>query len=188
MPLITLAIVLGIDPTIYLEKNLRNFIFLILAINTLAPGISIWVMFKRGIISDLEVEKRSERLIPFLLVIFYYVMSYLILRLSEIIVPHEILSLLSALILSLVVCLLVSLFYKISMHTMAHGALFGVIAALGHLHAIDVLAAIGLVSLAGASMAWARIKLRLHTPAQTLWGWGVGGLIHYWFLIKDWFF
>ncbi|MGB1033246.1 MAG: hypothetical protein ACPGWM_11545, partial [Flavobacteriales bacterium] len=66
MPLITWAIVLYIDSTIYMRETLRNFIFLILLINTIAPGISIWVMYKRGIISDLEVEKRSERFVPFL--------------------------------------------------------------------------------------------------------------------------
>ena len=188
MPLITLLVVLEMDSTIYLDPSLRNFIFLILLINTLAPGISIWVMYKRGIVSDLEVEKRSERFVPFLLVIFYYLMSYLILRLSDIGLQVEILSLFSALITTLVFCLIISFFYKISMHTMAHGALLGVVVALAHLHEINALFAICLIILSGASMAWARILLRLHTPAQTLLGWGAGALVHYCFLMNNWYF
>lgn len=183
-----MTLLLWIDTPIYLTDPLRDFVFLILLINTLAPGVSIWVMYKRGVISDLEVAKRSERFVPFLLVIFYYAMSYLILRTSDVSFEREILSLLSALMFSLVICLFISFFYKISMHTMAHGALFGAVVALSHLYEANNLALITIVLFAGAGMAWARIMLRLHTPAQTLLGWALGAAVHYEFLLKGWYF
>lgn len=179
MPMITLFWVLQEDPFLFVQADVFVFLMIILLINSLAPGISIFIMYKRGMIGSLEVENRKERMLPFLLVILYYSLSYGILRTKQTPIPSEIYSLLFALILSLVLCLLISLRYKISIHTMAQGALFGVFLALGIKHALPIHLVVMTVALIGALVAWARLRMKIHTISQVFWGWILGAFVHY---------
>lgn len=187
MPLNTLLLVLNVDPYLFIPEPYYWFLMVVLIINTIAPALSIFVMYKMGHISSLEVEKRKQRFLPFILVTFYYAMSYGIVRAKLGGIQVEVLSLFSALIVTLVICMLISMRYKISMHLMAHGALFGVLIALGMKHAINVIGLLLCVTAVSALVAWARIKLRVHLDHQTLAGWSLGGLVHFLFVYFAWF-
>ena len=127
MPLVTLLLALNMDPYLFLPPTYYWFLMVTLIINTIAPALSIFVMYKMGHISSLEVENRKQRLLPFTLVTLYYLMSYAIVRTKLGGIQVEVLSLFSALIVTLVICMLISIRYKISMHLMAQGALFGIL-------------------------------------------------------------
>ena len=58
--------------------GLSYFLFVLLLINTLAPAVSLWMLQRRGFISDLDIRSRKERPWPFLLVLAYYTMAYLL--------------------------------------------------------------------------------------------------------------
>jgi membrane-associated phospholipid phosphatase len=183
MPLITLVWVLREDPFLFVQGDVFIFLFIILLINSLAPGLSIFIMYKRGMISSLEVEKRKERFVPFLLVMLYYSLSYMVLRTKQTPIPNEIYSLLFALIVSLAISMLISFKYKISMHTMAQGALFGVFFALGVKHALQFHLLLMCIALMGALVAWARLRMKVHTPSQVLTGWLLGVSIHFFIVV-----
>ena len=73
MPLLTLAMLLSEDGYLQHRMGLFSYLFVLLLINTLAPAASLWMLQRRGFISDLDIRSRKERPWPFLLVLAYYI-------------------------------------------------------------------------------------------------------------------
>ncbi|NQX91532.1 MAG: phosphatase PAP2 family protein [Flavobacteriales bacterium] len=182
MPLFTVLLIFWVDPFLVVGDGVYKFVLAILAINTVAPAVSIYFMFKFGQISSLEVENRKQRFLPFGLVIMYYLIAYVLLRLKLNTLPEEIYAMLCALLFTLLVCMIISTRYKISMHLMSHGALFGVLAALGMVHGLDLRIWVIISILVGAVVAISRHRIGVHTPDQTLSGWLLGAVIHFFFV------
>ena len=182
MPIATYLVILALDPFIYVHQSVFSFLLFILIINTLAPGISVAIMVKRKMVTSLEIKNRKERLAPFILVLLYYILAYILIRVKGIQVPEEIMSLLSALIFSLLVAMLVSLRMKISVHLMAQGAIAGVLIALSIKHNLGLSAAVSLAVLIAALAAWARLKLEVHSLKEVYAGYLTGAIIQFVFL------
>jgi hypothetical protein len=182
MPIATYLVILALDPFIYVHQSVFSFLLFILIINTLAPGISVAIMVKRKMVTSLEIKNRKERLAPFILVLLYYILAYILIRVKGIQVPEEIMSLLSALIFSLLVAMLVSLRMKISVHLMAQGAIAGVLIALSIKHNLGLSAAVSLAVLIAALVAWARLKLEVHSLKEVYAGYLTGAIIQFVFL------
>jgi membrane-associated phospholipid phosphatase len=135
----------------------------------LLPVIFIMWMVWRGSITDLHMEKREQRLRPFLVSVFCTTLAWWVLRFmgAPPVVPLFVLfSLVQVAIMALI-----TLVWQISMHTMsitgatiATSLLFGIIPAL---------LTIPLIMLVGA----ARLNLKRHTPAQIVGGTVIGALI-----------
>ena len=72
MPLVTLVLVFGMDP--YLQSLPEVFVYMgvVVLVNTLAPAVSIFVLYRRGLLSDLDIRNRKERSLPFFLVLAYF--------------------------------------------------------------------------------------------------------------------
>ena len=89
-----------------LKLGLFSYLFVLLFINTLAPAVSLWLLKRRGVISDLDIRNRSERPWPFLLVLAYYLMAYvLVVQSTAVVVP----CFTSGVLLSLVVAIALAL-------------------------------------------------------------------------------
>ena len=80
MPLIIYLSVRTIDPYYIAPSQADYFVFLLLGINIVAPAVSMLIMIKYGMLSSIELRNRKERFGPYLLVIFYYALSYVMLR------------------------------------------------------------------------------------------------------------
>ncbi|MCH2198427.1 MAG: hypothetical protein MK081_06565 [Flavobacteriales bacterium] len=182
MPLFTLVLAYFLDPFIGLHPEMFKFLLLIVLINTIAPGLSILVMKRKGIISDLDIRNRRERLAPFLLFLFYYVLSYILLRFNTDIVPIDIFIIFFSLLISLVSGLLINSQTKISMHLMAIGGLCGVLAGLNELHLLGIGWVVAALLMGAGVLGWARIRMGVHTHQQVYLGFSVGFLIHFAFL------
>src|SRR4030066_2526915 len=134
----------------------------------LIPYIAILILYKAGKISDLQIPRRKERLLPLLIINACIVMGFFIL--INIQPERMLLSVYMIYLLSLPVISLVTLFWKISFHasyitlfSIAYLIVFGKWAIL----------TIPLIPLVG----WSRIKLKRHTLAQVLGGIAVIGTI-----------
>lgn len=183
MPLFTLVAAYTLDPFLGLYPALFRFLLFIVLVNTIAPGISILIMKRRGVISDLEIRNKSERIIPFLLFLFYYLLSYLLIRLRNAIVPEEVLVIFFAVVLSLIVGIIVNRYTKISMHLMAMGGFCGVIAGLNVVHLLGIGHYLAISFILAGLLGWSRITQSLHTHKQVYLGFSVGFAIHYFLLI-----
>lgn len=140
-----------------------TYVLMVCGIPALYIGLMVW----RGKISDIHMEVRQQRILPFLVSIAGTALAWGILRLMG--APPLVPTFALVTLVLLVTMLVVTLAWQISMHSMsitcavvATGALYGVGAAL-------------LVSPLIALVSVARLRLRRHTVAEVVAGGLVGG-------------
>ena len=125
MPFILLLVLWGVDPWLRMQPAMMVYVASILLINAIAPAISLYVQHRRGALSDLEVSQRKESTVPFLVVMFYQLLGYYALTRPGVFLPSEVLSLVVAMIASLLVAMLLTRWIKVSMHLPAQGGALG---------------------------------------------------------------
>jgi membrane-associated phospholipid phosphatase len=170
IPIIALALTMYIPseeknlshPSLYLldEDFKDQIIFLFFVFGTLAPGISFLLMFRRKLISTLEMDNRTERTVPLLIVFSYCLILFLLffVKAPDGVLPIYIYAIpLSGAILSLVF-LLINNWTKISLHAAGGGMITG------------YLLILFCFLISGLIMS-ARLALNKHTPFQVYLGW-----------------
>ncbi|MDX2140677.1 MAG: hypothetical protein SF123_21520 [Chloroflexota bacterium] len=133
----------------------------------IVPVVFIAVMVQRGLITDIHIKVRRQRIIPFIVTIVCAAIAFVVLLALQAPLLITLFALFS--LLQIVVMLIVTTRWQISMHAMAiSGAVVAVFALFGGLAGLLVSPVIALV---GA----ARIVLKRHTLAQVIAGAFVGG-------------
>jgi hypothetical protein len=178
MPLMIYGVIRVIDPFFMTGTVLDHFVLLLLFINAVAPAVSMMIMARYGMISDLHLKNRTERSAPYLLVIFYYSISLLLLWWKDPGLPGFIPNFFGAIILSLAAALLINLRWKISMHMIAQGGALGAFIALR----ADVprgmtFVVVGALLVAGI-VGFARLHLNAHSHSQIYAGYFAGLVIN----------
>ncbi len=147
----------------------------VLIITGLLPLFLTFIMSKTGIIRNIILQEREERIWPFLITaLFYYLAYYLLNRLE--LSPVYTLFMLGAFI-SVVAGLMISFFWKISAHMIGMGGLVGAFTGLSVTLIIDMPLLIVLLILLSGFTGFARLKLTAHSPAQILSGFLTGFVI-----------
>jgi membrane-associated phospholipid phosphatase len=179
MPMLIYMLTRWLDPYYVITARADRFVLLLLTVNIIAPAVSMLVMIRYGMLSSIELKNRNERLGPYLITIFYYLVSYFMLRWFAPELPRETFSFVLAIICSLVFSLTVNLFWKISVHMLAQGGVFGTLLALQRLHHAEVtLVAMFCVLMSGLT-GYSRVKLEAHTPGQVYAGFILGLVVNY---------
>jgi len=139
-----------------------------LVLSLLAPiGYVLW-LFRRGLVSDLDVQRREERARPLVFTLAAMLTAVVILRLVP--APPALLAVTGAQLTQTALVLIITLRWKISVHGAAVAACVALLLfVLGH-QATPALLALPLVG-------WSRVHLHRHTPAQTVAGAAMGGLV-----------
>ncbi|MDA9755807.1 phosphatase PAP2 family protein [Flavobacteriales bacterium] len=175
IPLLTLGLLMFTDGYLVHRLGLFAYLFVLLLINTLAPAISLWLLKRRGVISDLDIRKRSERPWPFLLVLAYYLMAYvLVVQSTAVAVPVFYQQVLLSLVVAIASAWVVTWKAKISMHMLAQG---GILAVYLHVAMMDHTWDLNWVSvllLSAGLVGWSRLRLGAHTPAEVYSGFALG--------------
>jgi len=183
MPLIIYMSVRTIDPYYIAPTQADYFVFLLLGINIVAPAVSMLIMIKYGMLSSIELRSRKERFGPYLLVIFYYVLSYTMLRWKGPYLPPTVFSFFLSVIVSLMLSLAINSIWKISVHMLAQGGVFGTLLALNVIHPnLDTVYPALSLLMAGMT-AYARLKLEAHTHGQVYAGFCLGAIVN-WIVIS----
>lgn len=151
------------------EPGSARLIFFYTSFFTVLLPVLIFILFlRKGKIADPDARVRSERHVPY--IVFTIVISAGLLLIPWGNFSSEVHSLYIIYLFNLIFLFLVNLFWKISAHTMGAGGFTG-----------TLLFATGIYGLAGIPvillLAWARMKLDCHTPAQLVAG-AVAGLIN----------
>ena len=173
MLLSTYALVILFNLQVYFSMGLpfkaKWMISLLVFILTgLLPMLLALLMSRLGIIKNLQMDQREERIWPFVVTAMFYYLAYYLLKQLDL-SPVYILFMLGA-FLTVVVGLLVSFFWKISVHMIGMGGLVGAFTGLSLRLMIDMpLLIITLIMLCGLT-GFARLKLSAHSPAQILAG------------------
>lgn len=173
-PLLVFLVLWVVDPWLQLPLGMTVYVTSILLINAVAPALSIFVLHRRGALSDLEVSKRSERTIPFLVVMFYQFLGYYALTRPGVFLPMELRALVLAMILSLGLAMVMTRWVKISMHLLAQGGALGALWSFNLLHDLGMQTILPLGFLLAGLVGWSRMRLGVHTPAELTLGFLVG--------------
>jgi len=160
----------------YLAGPVKNIVLIIIAVNTIILPLSVVPLYiSQKIIKSIHMETARERVIPLVMnSIFFYLGFYLLNKLQ---VPELIKMYVLASFSVVVVTLLVSLKWKISIHMMGIGGLTGAIISISWHLGVDMKAVwMGLI-LCGGLIGFARLELNKHTPAQVYSGFFIGFIV-----------
>ena len=141
----------------------------------LLPAINTFVLLKMGRIKSLEMVSNEERVLPYTSAALYYFSLYYLFYNAEF--PNIFKILILGASISILLSLLINFKWKISAHTIGIGGIAG--ASLGimyRLH-IDMRFILITVLLFSGLVAYARLKLNAHTPAQVYTGFFLGFLV-----------
>jgi hypothetical protein len=186
MPLIIYLSVRTIDPYYIATTHADFLVFLLLIVNIVAPAISMLVMIHYKMLSSIELRERKERFGPYMLVIGYYVLSYFILRRYVDFLPGSVFSFFLSVIVSLLLSLGINMYWKISVHMLAQGGVFGTLLALHVIHPnLDMMFPTLSLIMAGLT-AYSRLKLDAHTHGQVYSGFALGTCVN-WLIISNGF-
>lgn len=174
MPTLALLIAFRIDPHLtfaFSPQGQRVIIGMVFIMTALFPAASMLMLWRSGLVSELAMPLRKERLMPFLLTLIYFGMAYYLLRRT----PNSpaTLSIFLGIILALAADLLLTLRWKVSIHMTGMGGLVGIVLGLMLVHGARTPLFPLLLLLAGA-LGTARLLVYDHTPAQVYTGAAIG--------------
>jgi membrane-associated phospholipid phosphatase len=174
--LFTLLLPAGMAPI--KEDGHWKFVFLIFCVTFALPALNIFLFKALGTISSVTLQSRRERIVPFSFVtVLYLVITWLLYSRTRIGLNDNVLKFLLLIDALVVVATVVTVFYKISVHSMAAWAFIGILLPLNKISEEGKLFGPTLIAilLAGVIMA-ARLQLNAHTPREVMLG-GIFGLL-----------
>jgi hypothetical protein len=175
MPSICLLIIFNSGTYLsYMPYELKRLIFILVLVLTLVLPLAILPLLKlQRLIGDYTMSSRKERLLPLLFTFLFYGFGYyLIQRVS--LVPRFIQLTVLATAILVLLSLLVSLKWKISLHMLGVGGLTGIVLALLPLQASHAPYFLGLVFLMAGITGTSRLILKAHVPPQVYAGYFLG--------------
>lgn len=159
-----------------LEYRQKMMILLMIFVSTFAlPVAFIPFFYYRKIVKSIEMGDNRERFLPLLVTGALYYVAYLILHFKG--MPLLIQAFVMASAVTVFVNLLVNIRWKISSHMMGIGGIIGLIITIIVLFKADMIVFLMLAILLTGLIAYSRLSLNSHTPAQVYTGLAAGILI-----------
>lgn len=154
----------------YLPSEFKNKIILVIFISTyIIPILFLFILKKRNTIEDFHLKTIGERKLP--LIFFITITLLLAFRLFDIKVVNLLaLSFFGASLSMIIVFLLFYVKLKISLHTLAIGSLIGFMIILSYHFKIKMLLLISFLIILSGMIAYARLKLKVHTNKEVYFG------------------
>ena len=184
IPVYTLMIIFNLDfyTAVLLTSSAKTSLLIMMLISTVVlPVISIVILKRTGFISSLHIDLRKERTLPYILTAGFYYISFQ--SLNALSLPSLISLLLLGALITVLLTLVVNLFWKISAHMTGAGGLSGLFAGLSVIYGIDLLYLIISLVFVSGCIAWSRLKLNTHNPLQVIAGYLLGAGVMFALLI-----
>jgi hypothetical protein len=171
-------LVIFFAPTLfwYLPLRVKEILFFIFLINNVLIPVSLLPFLRyRNLISSWVMEERSERVVPLVIVtLLYSVTSYIMFKLQ---IPVFVKAYTYSLALLAVVLLIINLYWKISLHSAAGGAMTALIFVLSVKMGVPLPLQTAVVLILSGIVMSARLKLNTHEPKQVYGGFITGLII-----------
>lgn len=171
MPVLTVALAMYVDPPLvyFVPPQARWVMLAMLAVMTIAfPVTSTLLLIRAGLVQDLQMPTRQERLAPYFLTLLHFCLAYYLFRQSP---AHPALhAILFGTILATALTLVITFFWKISAHMVGIGGLVGSLTALSALHGLAVSPLISGTIILGGLLGTARLLTSDHTQGQIIAG------------------
>lgn len=163
------------------HPKLQQFLYIVVFISTyLLPAAITWIMWQKGWITNMEMEERKERHLPYLLTLSCYIAGiYLLFSLP---IPRMFALTIMGASLAILTSFLINLRWKISIHMIGIGGMMGLFYGFGryfHLESIHILMLIAAVA---GVVAFARLHSSTHTTTQVYAGFITGFVVEFGFV------
>ncbi|MEI6817302.1 MAG: hypothetical protein WCL14_11880 [Bacteroidota bacterium] len=158
-----------------LPEKIEITVYKVVVATTLVFPILMTIVFKlKGTIETFEMKTLEERRFPFLFTAIFYMFGYYLLK--KLGLPTLFYKVLLGATISVLLSVIVNLFWKISVHLIGIGGIIGTLLLLSQIVIIDIrlplLIAIFIAGITGT----ARLILKEHSPAQLYIGFFIGFL------------
>jgi hypothetical protein len=180
LPTYLFAFILYFMPAAMLTLPLQSrwVVLCLVVISTfIVPGLGAYTMVRTGHLDSIEMERREQRGLPLLFTgLCYALTAYLFYRTSALdAIFFFVMGLIAA---SVFLTYVVSLFWKLSAHSVGMGGALGLLLVLNSIMPDGslTLAIIVAILISGAVLS-ARLALHVHSPAQVYTGYGAGLLL-----------
>ena len=177
IPTYTLLLIFSLNSYVALiiPEDYRKILVGIIAVTTFVlPALFILIMYRRKMIHSLNMDRREERILPLFITGIFYFLAYNLMR--RINLDDAYLRLFLGSFLSVITALIISLFWKISMHMMGMGGFVGALIGLTQIVPVDLALWVMIIVFLSGLTGFARLKLNAHTPMQVYAGF-IGGLL-----------
>lgn len=174
MPTFGLLIILfTASNIILLPYEAKRIILLIVVINTLAlPILLIPLFYRMNIIKSVRMHEHRERIIPLAFTLIPYIFSYYFL--NRLPIMNEIPNFLMGATITIGIALIISFWWKISIHMIGIGGMTGLLFALTQSYFYNIFWFLIIAILLAGLVAWSRLELNAHKPAQVYGGFLLG--------------
>ncbi len=148
-----------------------QFILFTLLFTVVLPALFVYFLKKANKIEDIELEKRKDRLIPYLvstlILIFWVTLTFLLSY-----APQKIIAIQAGMVISLSILLIINLKYKISVHAATLGNALGTSIMILSFNAntINFILTVLGAFIALLLVCYSRVLLKKHSIGQVLWG------------------
>lgn len=139
------------------------------------PLLIVLLMVRMKLISSLRLPLREDRFFPLMIMALVYYLTFYLLR--ELYLPQGFLLFLLGSTILIIVSLLITLRFRISLHTLALGGTTGLFLGLTFLSGGDHLLFLIMSILVSGIAGWARLQNKTHSPAEIYTGWLTGLVI-----------
>ncbi len=180
MPLFTLATLFAVDEVLREQPAMFLYFAFILVVNTVGAAISLYLMYRRGMIGDLDIRNRRERWLPFTVVLVYYVMTLVVLESGDAVhTPQMYVGMLRGVVAAIATAIVITQRFKLSMHLLGVGGLVGAVFAAGQIHFTPHLSALAAWIFIAGLVGAARLALRVHREEEVYAGFVWGAVVVY---------
>lgn len=153
-------------------------LFSIVILNTLLiPVAASYLMIQRGLIRSFEMEKKEERLVPFIVNAVLMLLGYYLLR--RLMVPKVYYLLMLGAAASVVIAIIINFKWKISIHMIGIGGIIGTFFGMSTFLFVDLRVPILFCLMIAGLLGTARLTLGAHSPLQIYAGFAVGFLCEF---------
>lgn len=154
------------------DKLRWTIIALVFANTTLIPGILVWLMARKDIISSLDMPIKKERTIPYLVFAIFYASTYFLMK--NIGLPNLYYLFIIGGLASIIAATIINLYWKISIHMIGIGGLTAGFLVLMYRSLISEPILIIVLILLSGLVGFARLQSNSHSPAQVYTGYLTG--------------
>jgi membrane-associated phospholipid phosphatase len=186
MPTYALALYFWVDSTAsyFMKFEIKRALFaMTFCFTFLLPVFNSLILLKAKYLKSLRMDTKEERRIPLLATAIFFVAEYYILSKSA--VPQTLKLLILSATLSVVLTLIINVFWKISAHMIGIGGVVGAMFALSYItHFKNAEWLMIVLILVAGIIGMARLQLKAHSPAEILVGFIVGAMCPFlvWYL------
>jgi len=182
IPLIGIILLYSfVDYFTLLPLEVSKVIFYVIILGTFLLPLSFFPLyFYFKIIDSIEMDNKNERIIPLLITLIFYYLSWRNLNIPHI--PLIIKNICLGAMISVLLSGLISFFYKISVHMTGVGGLVGLCVALVFVYNVYSMPLIIISLIIAGITGFARLKLNAHKPHEVYTGFTSGFLVMFWIL------